>query len=169
MKKNLVTILLIAMAFMNLTLSVVLVIAVVPAATKTNRAVSKVIQILDLELESAEPTPELEVEDIEIYTFVDKITVNLAQTTGDNNSHYALVSVSLSMNKKSPDYEKKKELVSSRETIIKEIISEAFGKYTRETVLDNKSAIKDAILADLSGEFNSDFIVGVSFGDILVQ
>lgn len=169
MKKNLATILLIAMAFMNLTLSVVLVIAVLPAASKTNRAVSKVIQILDLELESAEPTPVLEVEDIEIYTFADKITVNLAQSSGDNTSHYALINVSLSMNKKSPDFEKKQELISSRETIIKEIISEAFGKYTRETVLDNKNAIKDAILASLAEEFESDFIIGVSFGDILVQ
>lgn len=169
MKKNLPTILLIAMAFVNLTLSIVLVIAVVPAASKTNRAITKVMEILDLELESAEPTPELTVEDIDVYTFADKITVNLAKNANDSSNHYALFSVSLSMNKKNADYTKKKDLISAHETFIKEIISEEFGKYTTDTVLDNKEVIKEAILAGLADEFESDFIVNISFGDILVQ
>lgn len=169
MKKNLATILLIAMAFINLTLSIVLVIAVLPAADKTNRVVSKVIQILDLELESKEPTPELTVEDIDVHTFADKLTVNLAKTAGDSSQHYALFSVSLSMNKTAEDYSSKKELIAQRETIIKEYISDEFGKYTADTVQDNKEAIKKAVLAKLAEEFDSDFIVNVSFGEILVQ
>lgn len=169
MKKNLTTILLIAMAFVNLTLSIVLVIAVVPTANKTNRIITQVMQILDLELESAEPTPELTVEDIDIYTFEDNVTVNLAKSSGESSNHYALFSLSLSLNKNSSDYEAKKELISSRETIIKEYVSEAFGKYTVNTVLDNKQAIKDEIIEDLANEFDSDFIISVSFGDIVVQ
>lgn len=168
MKKNLPTILLIVMAFMNLTLSIVLVIAVVPAANKTNRAVTKVAQILDLELESKEPTPELTVEDIEPYNFEEKITVNLAKSAGHSGSQFAQISLSLSLNKKNSDYTAKKELIADRETSIREIVSEAFGKYTKDTVLSSKEEIKKEILAGLGELFESDFIIGVSFGDIVV-
>jgi len=169
MKKNLATILLIAMAFVNLTLSIVLVIAVLPAANKTNRVISKVVQILDLELESKEPTPELGVADIEVYTFEDKLTVNLAKSAGDSSNHYALFSVSLSMNKTAPDFTDMSAIVPTRETIIKEYINDEFGKYTADTVQKNKDAIKEAILAKLADEFDSDFIVNISFGEVLVQ
>ena len=169
MKKNLATILLISMAFVNLTLSIVLVFVVIPSSMKTNQVVTKVMQILDLELESAEPTPALGVEDIEVYSFAEKITVNLAKTPGDSNNHYALFSVSLSMNKTNKDYSTKSELISTSETIIKEIISEEFGKYTVDTVLENKEEIKEAIIEQLAKYFDSDFIVNISFGDLLVQ
>ena len=168
MKKNLLTILLIVMAFMNLTLSIVLVIAVVPAANKTNHAVTKVAQILDLELESKEPTPELSVEDIEPYNFTERITVNLAQSAGQKNSQFAQISLSLSLNKTSKDYEVKTELIAARETKIREIVSETFGKYTKDTVLNSKEEIKKEILAGIEEEFQSDFIIGVSFGDIVI-
>ncbi len=169
MKKNLATILLIAMAFVNLTLSVVLVFVVVPASTKSNNLITKVMQILDLELESAEPTPEIGVEDIEVYAFEDKITVNLAKTSNDSVNHYALFSVSLSMNKKHSDFESKNALIKTSEINIKEIISEEFGKYTIDTVLTNKEVIKAAIITRLTEYFDSSFIINVSFGDILVQ
>lgn len=169
MKKNLATILLIAMAFVNLTLSIVLVFVVVPSATKTNKLVTRVMQILDLELESVEPTPELGVEDIEVYTFEQKVTVNLAKSNGDSNDHFAVFSVSLSMDKTNKDYSTKSALVSTNENNIKEIISEEFGKYTADTVLDDKEEIKEAILAQLAEYFNSDFIINISFGDILKQ
>lgn len=169
MKKNLATILLLAMAFVNLTLSVVLIFVVVPSSMKTNNLVTKVMQILDLELESIAPTPELGVEDIEIYTFEEKLTVNLAKTAGDSTNHFALFSVSLSMNKKNKDYEAKNALISTSETYIKEIVSDEFGKYTLDTVKKNKEVIKQEILNQLKEYFNSDFIVSISFGDLLVQ
>lgn len=169
MKKNFVTILLIAMAFMNLTLSVVLVFVVVPSSMKTNRIVTKVIQILDLELESEQPTPSLSVEDIEVFTFDEKVTVNLAKNKNDSEDHYALFSVSLSMDKTNKDYSTKKSLVSSNEVRIKEIVTETFAKYTVDTVLIEKEAIKQEIIDRLSEYFGSSFIVAISFGDILVK
>lgn len=169
MKKNLATILLIAMTFVNLTLSLVLVIAVVPTAVKTNTAITSVVKILDLELESTEPTPELTVDDIEPYTFENDFTVNLAKSAGDSSSHYALFSVSLSLNKTSDDYATKYDLIATYETRIREIVSDEFGKYTKDTVQENKEAIKAAVLATLSEELDTDFIVGISFGGLLTQ
>ena len=120
-------------------------------------------------MESVEPTPELGVEDIEVYTFEQKVTVNLAKSNGDSNDHFAVFSVSLSMDKTNKDYSTKSALVSTNENNIKEIISEEFGKYTADTVLDDKEEIKEAILAQLAEYFNSDFIINISFGDILKQ
>ena len=105
----------------------------------------------------------------EIYTFEEKLTVNLAKTAGDSTNHFALFSVSLSMNKKNKDYEAKNALISTSETYIKEIVSDEFGKYTLDTVKKNKEVIKQEILNQLKEYFNSDFIVSISFGDLLVQ
>lgn len=169
MKKNLATILLIAMAFVNLTLSIVLVFVVVPSSMKTNNLVTKVMKILDLEMESTQPEKVLGVEDIEIYTFEQKVTANLAKSVGDSRQHYAVMSISLSLNKTNSDYTAKKELIASNETIIKEMVTDEFGKHTIDTVHDDKDEIKEVVISKLKDYFASDFIIDISFGDLVSQ
>ena len=52
MKKNLFSIIIIALLVMNLVLTGVLVFSIIPASKKTNELVSKVCSAIDLELES---------------------------------------------------------------------------------------------------------------------
>ena len=54
MRKNILTIIILAMALINIILSAVLIFAIIPTANKTNQLVTKVAQIVDLELESPE-------------------------------------------------------------------------------------------------------------------
>ena len=167
MKKNMLSIIILAVGILNVILGAVIVFAVVPTATRTNNLITKVASAIDLELASSSDS-ENQVK-IENYP-IDNITMTLKRDENDTKNHYAQVSVSLSINMKSEDYEKYKPTVEQNQIRIKEIISDEFGKYTAASVMDNKENIKSEILRRLQEElYNSDFIVGLSLGETLVE
>ena len=168
MKKNILTIIIMAITLINTVLLAVLIFAIVPSANKTMKLVDKVNSIVDLELESPDSQKEeIAVSDIVAYNMVDKLTINLKST--DSESHYAIMKVSLSMNSKNEQYETLSTKVAENENAIKEIISDEFGKYSKEEVNTNKNQIKDQIIVRIQEYFKSDFIINVSFGDLITQ
>lgn len=169
MKKNILTIVIIALALINLTLTAVLVFVVVPTSSRTNNLIQKVVNVLDLELESKEAEEKISIDDIQTYTIEDRLTITLKADRGDTSQHYAALNVSLAMNKKSPDYSRLESKVADNENFIKEIITEEFVKYTRSNVDENKEVIKTAILTRIAEHFDSNFIISVTFGNIIVQ
>jgi hypothetical protein len=52
---------------------------------------------------------------------------------------------------------------------IKEIVTEEFAKYTMDEVEANKNVIKQQVITRLSELFQSDFIINVSFGNIILN
>lgn len=168
MKKNIITIIILAMAFINIVLSAVIIFVIVPTSNKTNALVSKVASIIDLELESPDAKAEqIAVSDIQIYDIKDKLTINLKKK--NSNKHWAIVYVSLSVNKKHKDTEKLYPIISDHENRIKEIITEEFARYTTDEVNDKKETIREQILKRIQEHFNSDFIINVSFGNIILE
>lgn len=170
MKKNMLSIIILAVGILNVILGAVIVFAVVPTATRTNNLITKVASAIDLELASSSDSEnQVKIEDMETYP-IDNIKMTLKRDENDTKNHYAQVSVSLSINMKSEDYEKYKPTVEQNQIRIKEIISDEFGKYTAASVMDNKENIKSEILRRLQEElYNSDFIVGLSLGETLVE
>lgn len=157
-----------AVTLVNTVLLAILIFAIVPTANKTMKLIDKVNTIVDLELESPEGgKEEISVSDIVTYNIADKLTITLK--SDDEESHYAILKVSLSMNSKNEDYETLNLKVSDNENAIKEIISDEFGKYTKEEVNANKNLIKEQIIVRIQEYFKSDFIINVSFGDLLTQ
>lgn len=168
MKKNILTIIIMAITLINTVLLAVLIFAIVPSANKTMKLVDKVNSIVDLELESPEgQEEEIAVSDIVAYNIADKLTINLKST--DKESHYAVLKVSLSMNSKNEQYETLSTKVAENENAIKEIISDEFGKYTKDEVNTNKNQIKEQVITRIQEYFKSDFIINVSFGDLITQ
>ncbi len=166
MKKNILTVIIMAMALINIVLSAVIIFVIVPTSNKTNNLVSKVAQIIDLELESPEGgKEEIAVSDIETYEIKDKLTIRLK--TSDDKKHYAIVYASLSINKKHKDYEDLNQYVETKENEIKEIITDEFSAYTIDNVDENKTVIKERVLDRIQDLFKSDFIINVSFGNLL--
>lgn len=166
MKKNILTIIIMAMALINIVLSAVIIFVIVPTSNKTNNLVSKVAQIIDLELESPDGAKEqIAVSDIETYQIEDKLTIRLK--TSDDKKHYAIVYASLSINKKHEDYEELNKFVVEKENEIKEIFTDEFSAYTIDNVDENKNLIKERILNRIQDLFKSDFIINVSFGNLL--
>ncbi|MBB2182748.1 flagellar basal body-associated FliL family protein [Lachnospiraceae bacterium MD1] len=168
MKKNILTIIIMAMSLINIILSAVIVFVIVPTSNKTNQLVSKVASIIDLELESPENRDvAIAVSDIVVHELDDKLTINLKSDDGE--SHFALVTVSLSINSKHKDTEALQPKIQENENEIKEIVTEEFSKYTVTEVSEKKDEIKQQVLTRIQEYFQSDFIVNVSFGNFLLQ
>jgi len=167
MKKNILTIIIMAMCLVNITLSAILIFVMVPTANKTLKLVGKVAQIIDLELESPENDVEnLSVSDIETYLFAEKLTCRL-KDSNDGKDHYAVLYLSLSLNKTHDDYEKLQPYIAQYENNIKEIVTDEFAKFTKDEVVDKKEKIKNQVLVRIQELFKSDFIINVSFGNIM--
>ncbi len=172
MKKNIYTILILALLLLNMILTAVIVFTVVPTTMRTNKLIAKVASNIDLELESSSvvtPADKIGIQDIEVYQIQDDLTISLKKGPNDSKNHYALVSVSFSINTKSKDYETLKPTIANNEDFLKEIIMDEFSKYMVDDVKENKENIKDEILKRVQEKFNSDFIVSVAVGKMVVE
>lgn len=171
MKRNLLSIIVIALCVVNVVFSAVIVFALVPTAKKTNDLITQVSSIIDLELESpeADNPANLSVTDIENFTFEKQITVNLKSEAGDTKDHYALMNVTLSMNKKSVDFEEMRPVIETSESVILETVTNVFSNHTANEAKYDRETIKQEVLTQLRDYFKSDFIIGVSFGNVVVQ
>jgi flagellar basal body-associated protein FliL len=166
MKKNLMTVIILALVLVNLVLTAILAFTIIPQTRKSNQLIDKIASAIDLELEdgSSKDTAAVPVEDIEA-----SFTVNLSPS-GDGKDHVAVFSIGLSLNTKSDGYKSiGTEGLKAKETLIKNDINTIVSGYTMEQFREDEQSVKDAILEDLQEMFGSDFIVGVSFSSVNTQ
>lgn len=168
MKKNLMSVLIMALVFVNVILSAVIMITLVPATKQSNELVTKVCNAIDLELESGKvynantiPVDQLEIVKI---TGEEAGTFNLKNTPGDKDMHYAVADVSISLNKQDDDYGTLQPQIEGKVDLLKEIVSKTFMKYTYEEVItsDGQDEVREAMLEQMQDLFDSDFIVAVT-------
>lgn len=168
MKKNLMSVLIMALVFVNVVLSAVIMITLVPATKQSNELVTKVCNAIDLELESGKvynantiPVDQLDIVKI---TGEDTVTFNLRNTPGDKDMHYAVASVSISLNKQDDDYSKLQPQIEGKVDLLKEIVMKTFMKYTYEEVItsDGQDKVREDMLEQMQDLFDSDFIVAVT-------
>lgn len=175
MKKNLITVIILALVLANLILTAILVFTIIPQTKKSNQLIDQVCSAINLELQSGEntpATPEVPIEDVETYAITDGFTVNLKQGE-DGKQHYAVFSVSLSLNTKSDGYKTYggSEGLAAKVTIIQSEINTIVNGYTLDEFNANGyQNAKDDILKTLQDMFGgSDFIVGVNFSSVQTE
>ncbi len=170
MKKNLVTVITLALVLVNLVLTVVLTISIVPETKKANELITKVCGAIDLELEagSASSAENIPIDQIEVYSIEDSLTINLKKGD-DGEDHFAIVKVALSINKKNKDYKKLQPQLAEKDSLIRAEVVNVVSKYTLEEIKSNQTAVQDEILKNLQKKFASDFIVAVGFPDAQYQ
>ncbi|RDY32476.1 flagellar basal body-associated FliL family protein [Lachnotalea glycerini] len=171
MKKNIFSILILALVIVNLVLTAIMMFSIVPASKKTNALVTKICSVLDLELEAnvAETGEEnIPIDQIATYDIADKITVNLKKDV-DGEEHYAVFSVTLSMDKKNDGYKSYGEKIADKESLIKSEIIDVVSGFTLEEAQSNRDALQEALKQQLDKMFDSDFIIKVAFRDIVFQ
>lgn len=170
MKKNLVSVVILALVLANLILTAILVFTIIPQTKKSNALIDQVCTAIDLELEGGQnkDLSSIPIENIEVYNITDNFTVSLQDD--ENGTHYAVFSVGLSLNTKSDGYKtyKGSEGLTEKETIIRSEINTIVNKYTlQEFNADGHQAVKDEILKKMQGMFGgSDFVVGVNFSSV---
>ena len=136
MKKNMLSILILALLIVNVALTSVMMFTMMGTNKKTARLIDGISTALSLEIadptqEGVEETSEVAMEDIKVYQIPDQLTIGLAKGA-DGKSHYCVVSVSLSLNTKDPDYEKYNETLGDNVDMIKDKIFQVVGSHTIE-------------------------------------
>ena len=164
MKRNLLSVLVLALLVVNIVLTAVLMFSVVGTNNKVAALVTDIGTILQLDMGAAggEGNEELNVADIEMYNIADSMTIHL-KTAEDGKDHYCIVSVALSVNTKHEDYKQYGATIGNYESLIKGEIDQVIGSYTKEEAEANKEAISDEILTRIQELYDSTFIVDVVF------
>lgn len=169
MKKNLISVLILALVFANFVLTAILMFTVLPETQKANTLIEKVCSAIDLDLNSGgtNETSSIPIDQQDTYKVNEgeKITTNLAKGN-DGKSHYAIVKVSLVLNKKSDDYGTyNQEFLANQDETIKNDVIQVIGQYTLDEFEANKEQVKSEILSDMQKLFGADLVIGVNFSE----
>lgn len=165
MKKNLMSVLILALVVANLILTAILMISVVPQTKQANALISKVCSAIDLELEGGREKASIDIPMEQVATVkIDEgntITVNLKSDNGKKS--YAIVSISLALDTKNEDYKKGTGAITANEDVIKDEVIKVIAKHTIDDMRTAQKEIQDEVLVSLRKLFDSDFIVSVAF------
>ena len=176
MKKSMLNVITLALVLINLALTVLLTFSLVSTNTKTNNLISKVSQIIDLDVGGIEVdgsgnvNGQITINDIEYVDVMsgdsNSITVSY---TENGKTHYVVLKVTIGLNKKSRDYETKStSITNGMKLIVSEVTNEAL-KYTYSSVSSNKAVIEKNLLTALQNQFQTEMIYSVTLSEILVQ
>ena len=169
MKKNLLSVIILALLVVNLALTGIMMFSTLSANKKTVALINQIASILNLEVKGGtDGEKQLSVLDTETYNIPEEMVITL-KASSDGAEHYAIVSTSLSIDKTHEDYEQYNPLIAEKESKITSIINNVFGQYTKEEASANQQVIADQILKQLQEMFGSDFIHEVYFRDLKFQ
>lgn len=180
MKKNLISIVILALLIVNIVLTAIMMFSVTGTSRKTAALVDNIATALNLELEAngnGEDAQEVVVpmSDIATYDISEKMTIPLRieqdAEGNDGDPHFFIAVVTLSMNTKDKDYKTygSDEEMQSRESLIKSEINDIVGQYTVDEARNNQDQIRTEILERIQKMFDSEFIFNVAFSDIMIQ
>lgn len=171
MKKNLLSVLILALLIVNIALTGIMMFSTLSANKKTVQLVDQIATILNMEVKApldTDTSKEVSILDTDTYNIEDEMVITLKRGE-DGAEHYAIVSVSMSLDKTDEKYAELQPLVAANESKIKSVINDTFGKYTKEEASANPKAIADEILSQLQTMFESTFIYEVYYRDIKFQ
>ena len=160
MKKNLISIIILALLIVNIVLTAIMMFSVTGASKKTAALVDNIATALDLELvsnEEAEVEEVVSMADTETYSIAEPMTIPLKKSEGDDKDHYCIVSITLAININAEGYKDYGSYLSTKEGLIN----------TMEEARNDQEKIKQEILERIQAMFDSKFIYNVSFGDIM--
>lgn len=169
MKKNILTIVIMAATLINLILSAVLIFSVMPAMNKTSNLVDKVASVIDLEIEDANPEEqEWTIDDLEAYTktYDATVNINLKKDVGEETNHYAQLSgFSVSFNTKAEDWESISESISTNDIYVDDIVKETIAAYTVSTI--DQTKVKAEIVKKIQEKYNTKAVVLINLNGFL--
>ncbi len=180
MKKNLMSVLILALVLVNLILTAILTISVLPQTKKANELITQVCAAINLELQSGEvkDASTVPIGQQESYP-LSELTINLKDSvivdengkTTTSGGHYVVLTPYVSMDTKADGYKEygSAEEMALKEDMIKNVINKAFQKYTVEECREDEKAISEQIVKELQKLFQSEFIFDVGYSKITYQ
>lgn len=171
MKKNMLSVLILALLIVNVALTSIMMFTMMGTNKKTAKLIDGIstalsLEITDPSMEGVEAEAEVAMEDIKVHQIPDQLTIGLAKGA-DGKSHYCVVSISLSLNTKDPDYEKYSATLGDNEDMIKDKIFQVVGSHTIEEAESNTDGLREEILEAIQQMYGSKFVYNIVFRDIM--
>lgn len=169
MKKNLITVIILAICVVNLILNIMLVFVCMPSARKTNNLITKIASVLNLELEGEDEQPAVALENIENFN-IEAQVINL-KDDGSGESHYVQMGLTLGLDNSSKDYKALNEVLADASGVVFDEARNVVQNYTYAEVSDQETQekIKKQILQNLQKKYSTQCIYSVSFSKFTTQ
>ncbi len=172
MKKNMMSVLILALLIVNIVLTAIMMFSMVGTARKTSSLIDDIASAINLDLDNQKGTGgtvvEVPIENIDVYKIEEEMTIPLARGA-DGKDHFYLVAVALSMNTKDKAYKKQKDTIAEKEDLIKGEIMSVISNHTIEEMQQDVDAVRMEILQRIQTLFDSQFIFNVTFTKGLPQ
>lgn len=171
MKKNLLSLIILSLLVINIVLTAVMLFSVLSTNKKTAAVVTDIAGILQLELnDSVDGAGAVSIADTQVHAIAEQ-TIALEKEEGDTKDHFAVVSVSLSINTKHEDYASYGEDIVNKEDLIKSEIISVVSSYTatEARIPEVQAKMCEEILERVQNLYGSTFIYKVTFSNIIVQ
>lgn len=174
MKKNLMSVLILALVLVNLVFTAILTFTIVPSLKNSNDLIADVATAIDLDLNAGKSTGlnNVAVKDIETYNVSEGNSMTIGLKKGaDGEDHFCVASFYISMDKTNEDYKNYSAEVSKKESMIKNEIITVISSYTKEELTNSEMQleIREELLDSMRRLFDSDFIIDVGFDELLCQ
>ncbi|MCR5774618.1 MAG: flagellar basal body-associated FliL family protein [Lachnospiraceae bacterium] len=179
MKKNMISIIILALLVVNIVMTVIMMFSIIPANKKTIALVDEISGAIKLDVAANDPEgaatgssgSNVSLADSATYSIEDQQTFQLKKGE-DGEAHYVVCKVAVLMNKTSEDYAAFGAEVESgaRDPLILNAMSEVVGGYTYEDVEAlGQTGLQEAALERIQATFGSDFIYQVALSGYIVQ
>lgn len=173
MKKNLISVLILALLVVNVVLTAIMMFSTMGSVKKTGQLVTTIATVLNIELDDeaeTEDTGEVKIGDVYTHDIEDALTIPLKKGE-DGKDHYYIVNVSLMLNKTHEDYETYSADVTAhaQDSYFKSLVIEVIGNHTLEEIKDNPEGVREEILSKIQSAYGSTFIFKVAFSNVMYQ
>lgn len=176
MKKSTLNVITLALVLINLVLTVVLTFSLVSTNKKTNNLITKVAEIIDLDVggittsSGSTTTGQISDSDIEYISVTSGDSESLTVSyTSNGKTHYAVLKVSLGLNTKAKDYATKKTSVENGMNIIVSTIIKEAQNYSYDAIEKNMTKIESDLLSALQDQFQTECIYSVTIYSVVTQ
>lgn len=169
MRKNLITVIILALCIVNLVLNIIIVFVCMPSAMKTNYLITEIASVLNLELESKDGHPTVALEDMATFD-VEAQVVNL-KDDASGKKHYVQLGLTLELDKSSKDYDDLNSVLTGASGAVFDEARNIVQEYTYDEVTNKETQdkIKEHILRNLQKKYNTRCIYNVSFSKLTFQ
>lgn len=168
MKRNLLTVIILALLVVNIVLTGVLMFSVMATNNKTAELITNIATVMNLELTvpgQEEPEEIISIDDTDVYNLTNMMTIPLTKVEASDKQRYIMFEISLSMNKKHKGYKKYSGTLAEREKLIEDAITSVVGVRT-EAECNDMEGLKKDILKSIQEIFQSDFIYKVGISNV---
>ena len=142
MKKNLITVVILAISIINLIFNILLVFVFMPSTTKTNKLITDIASVLDIEIASqTKDDGVFDVSDLAHFQLEQGNPINL-KNDGSGDLHVVQYGLTINMDKTASDYSKVSANIEASKDMVYDMTRNIIGSYTYAEVIDGEATTK---------------------------